>query len=90
MRHDRGMEFREKISEFAKRTARQNGGKLPVVSRSSLEWEAWRDYRARHGVYNGFFESREKYTVPTEWPPDDIDAEIQAVGGGRLKDKLKV
>ena len=81
--------IREKISALAERKARQNRGRLPVIDRGSPEWDAWRAYRSKYGAPNGFFDSREKWTVPTEMPPQDIDLELQAIGDGKLKSRLR-
>ena len=81
---------REKISALAKQIyagLERKGQKLPVIERGTPEWDAWRKYRADRGIPNSYFDSADRYTVPTQWPPDDIDGMLQ--GGGRMKERLK-
>ena len=42
---------------------------LPVLVRGSPPWLAWLDYRRVHGQRIDFMKTRERWTVPTIWPP---------------------
>ncbi len=42
---------------------------LPVLERGSPPWLAWLDYRRVHGQRIDFMQTRERWTVPTIWPP---------------------
>ena len=42
---------------------------LPVLVRGSPPWLAWLDYRRIHGQRIDFMKTRERWTVPTIWPP---------------------
>ena len=58
---------------------------LPVIDKGSPEWEMWRSWYDRYGLYEtGFMETRERWTAPCELPPTDIDVAL-AEGGPAAK-----
>ena len=42
---------------------------LPVLERGSPPWLAWFDYRQAQGERVSFMKTRERWTVPSIWPP---------------------
>jgi len=62
---------------------------LLVIKRDSPEWQSWRLWRLDHGLGVGFMDRQEKWTVPDEFPPDDLDralaAALAATNAGKAK-----
>lgn len=59
----------ERLLEYGKQMAKKNGGSIPVICRGSDEWKAWRQWRKDHKLPVSFMDQRERWTVPTVWPP---------------------
>lgn len=79
---------RKKIHMLAENTMRQHG-ECPVLERGSQPWEAWRQWRKDQGLPTGFMDRQEQWTVPTTWPPPNLDEMVEATAGkGRLAGKL--
>jgi hypothetical protein len=78
-----------KLSEIGSRNYKRDGV-LPVIERGSPQWQAWIDWRKERGLPNSFWHVCDRYTVPMEYPPHDVDGELQRIGGGRLKERLAV
>ena len=56
-------------------------GYLPVIDKFSgpaisQPWAAWRRYREINRLGTTLMDSRTRYTVPTEFPPTDIDGAL--------------
>lgn len=79
--------MQQKISLLAERLYRRDK-RLAVIRAGTPAWEAWRAFRARHGIHNRFMDSQKTWTVPSEYPPADIDFELRSAGGGRLTDRM--
>ena len=53
---------------------------LPVLKKGSSEWWAWYGWRKRRGLSVALMDERPTWTVPTEMPPEDIDAALAESG----------
>ena len=77
-----------KLRQIAKRNLAANGS-LPVLRRGCPEWDVWRAWRFRHGLPCAFMDTMEKWTVPTELPPENLDEALKTAGAGPLSERLK-
>lgn len=73
-------ELRSKLQLLAEQRYRRDGT-LPVLDRDSPAWKAWRDWRQSNGLSVNFMDRQDKWTVPTEYPPVDMNMALQEVGG---------
>ena len=68
-------------------------GPLPTVERGSPEWTAWRQWRKDHGESVGFMDRLDRWTVPTAYPPIDLDEADKEwnsrSGGGKARRVLE-
>jgi len=53
---------------------------LPVISKGTNEWGMWRSWRQRMGLSVTFMDTCDRFTVPCELPPEDIDAALAESG----------
>jgi len=49
-------------------------GTLPVLSKGSAAWNVWHTWRKEHGLSVRFMEYQQRWTVPCEIPPVDLQA----------------
>ncbi len=80
------MNIEEKLRMLGKKLNGKNG--WPVIAKGSPEWNMWHAWRVRHGLRNGFWQSLQRVTVPTELPPTDLDEALKAAGAGQLSARL--
>ena len=82
-------EMEERLQALGKNVFAREGS-LPVIERDSDQWTAWRRWRVEHGMSVNFMDTRERWTVPLEWPPSDLEAaEIEhSKTKSRLDDKF--
>lgn len=68
---------------------------LPVIERRlengsiNPQWAAWRQWRKDHGLGTAMMDQRDRWTVPSEFPPADIDGQLQQAHFGGLSGKYK-
>lgn len=55
---------------------RQKPSPLPVLEHGSPAWRAWRQWRLDHDLPVAFMDRQQRWTVPTEWPPSDLDTAL--------------
>jgi len=48
-------------------------GDLPVIHHGTAEWDAWKKFRKENGCNNRYMDSAKRFTVPTRFPPIDLD-----------------
>lgn len=77
----------EKLQRLGERIYTRDGS-LPVLKRGEPAWHEWLDWRKTNGLGVGFMETRERWTVPMEYPPVNLDAALQSIGGGKLRQRF--
>ena len=76
--------LQDKLAKLAERNYRLNGV-LPIIIKGSSEWHEWRTWRLERGLGVSFFDTRDTWTVPCDYPPVNIDMQLQALGSTKTK-----
>lgn len=63
----------------------QRNGKLCELEKNSPTWREWRQWRLENGLHVSFMDSRQKWTVPTEYPPANLDMALTALAPTKRK-----
>lgn len=53
-------------------------------------WRAWRSWRINHDLSVKFMDSCKSWTVPSEFPPENIDQAIRDARPRRVSDQLEL
>lgn len=74
----------EKLIALAERNHKLEHG-LPVVKKGSDEWNQWRAFYKIHNISTSFMDARSEWTVPSVYPPSDIDTALSKVSEGKTR-----
>jgi len=76
----------EKLRMLGKKLHGKDG--WPVIVKGSGAWEAWYSWRFQSDLSVRYWQTLDRVTVPTEFPPDDLDEALQQAGAGQLSERL--